>query len=276
MAITQLGAATTFASTSNPATSITTSVTLLAGSNRRLLALVGARAQNSPGPAPAETLPTVTYAGIPMGFMPRPTDGAGSFLTATSATIRMSCLWYCLRESELPANGAHDLVVDWPGIASASNWQIRGGAVQYAGLDQQLRIRDHRRLSSGAGTSLGGSTLSGGTSDAIVVGTVNATTLGNIAITIDGVGVTEDFEMVIGASGGRVAMGSDLSAGALTGIPFLSTYTNGGNAVTIGLRLAEFFSPTPGARSVVDSAPFGQSVVTADTIQTVSLIGQEQ
>jgi hypothetical protein len=249
-----------------PTKSATQSIVLVAASNRMVLVAVCGREQKTP--IPPETIPVVTYGGVAMELMVRD-NLAQSFITGGAAS-RVSVFWFCLREAQLPPNGANDLIVDWSAL-SGTNWGFRYELYELANLDQSPKVRGFTRLATTLGTQpLPGTFPGGGVSDALLIAGSNANSAGSFQITIDGVGITEDFDATYG--NGRACAGTDLVAGAVAPISFSLAFTNGNNVATVALRLAEFFAPTSGAACVMTDAARDAAVVAESTPQTVSVI----
>lgn len=208
---------------------------------------------------PPETIPVVTYGGVTMSFL-RIESGIESFITGGSAS-RVSVFWFALRESELPPNGANDLIVNWAALAG-TNWGFRSEWYLLGNADQGPITRWISRLATTSGTQpLNGVLNTGGVSDAIYVAGMNVITSGSFQITIDGVGIVEDADAVVGSLG-RVTFGHDLSAASVGFISYSLAFTNGNNVAAVALRIAEFF-PTDGQARLTQGPA---SLVTLDAL----------
>jgi len=242
VAITQLAANGTNP-VSRPTNSGTDSISLLAGSNRLFVVYIAARDVNASGGAPAETQPTVTYGGVTMELMVRSGDAAQSFLSVASGSGRTYGMLFYLRESQLPANGAQNLVISWPGLSGSSQWAFRAMSWQFANCDQGATVRDHRRFSNTGASPVGGSLQPGGTSDAILVGSTNGAASGTTEVEIAGAPQVEDINTTVGAVA-RISAAKQLAAGVVVTILTQMLYSvASGGAVLIAARLAEFFVP---------------------------------
>jgi hypothetical protein len=224
----------------------TTSISLVAGSNRIFAALVTGVDINTSGSAPPEALPNVTYGGVPMGFL-QGIDGTQSFLSNALASppTRAYGLLYALRESQLPPNGANNLIVDWPGLSGSLNWGFRGTTWTLGNCDQRSPVRDVQVRERTIASPNDLVTRPGGTSDALILGATHATSSGVGDFTINGGGVTEDVNIGIGGVGRCVGF-AQAAAGSLAGITAAFTYSVVSQNVLVVARLAEFFPPIGG------------------------------
>lgn len=240
---------------SNPTTNVSLSVVLPAGTNRRLLVAVGQKYFNNVDPLPPSSTiaPTVTYQGVPLQELTRATDGVtGAFLNrdVTSFFSRNGIYWSGLREADFAGmSGSGTLSCTLaPGT---SVWQFTCAYWFLGNVDQGDQIRYFGRFSaSSAATTLAGTLLPGGTSDAVLLAGINGTSSGSIQMTVNSVGLTEDFDQSFVALGARFAGANVLSGVPVPTFPIDMTYTapaaNSRSAVLVGLRIAEFFPVNPG------------------------------
>lgn len=282
MAITQLAQGqTTLQSTAGALSTATQN--LVVGSNRRMIVAVATEAVSpfgtlaSPNPAVADVLPIVTWGGVPLSLLQREQDGARASTSVVNVatvstftiTSRLSLHFFGLLESEIAGLLNNQLVMSWPLTETTVARNFRAGYWLLDDCDQFPRVRDFRTVTDNTlgPTSLAGATGPGGTSDAIILAGLKNEPTGTLQLTIDGVGLTEDFEGSFTTSGARFAGGKDLSAAALAGIPFSGTYSaqvSQGGVILTGVRLAEAF-PVPASNGVA---------VVESLVSTVSVLAQ--
>ncbi len=252
MAITLLSTGITTISLSTTVSSVVAAVPLVGGSNRMLVVAVGTETF-----AINQVLPTVSYGGIPLQLLQR-RDGALASRVQRAGTFidEVGVSFWALREVDLLAAAHTQLEVDWQATSSASNGrQFMAGYWLLGNCDQSQIVRDFKRFNGLTGTVLGGTLDPGGTSDAIIVAGINNTNAGTIQITIDGVGLAENFDSAM-TTACRFAGANDLTAASVAGIPFDMTFTQQANPllaanVIIGVRLAEHF-PYGGSVALLD------------------------
>lgn len=259
MAITQLAQGVTTLQNSAAALS-TAARSQVAGSNRMLLVAVATEAATvvtlpAIAATPVEFLPIVTWGTVPLSLLRR--DGGNlasasvtdnAVLASFSIASRLSLHFFALREAEMAGLLNNQIVVAWPIPVAGAGLNFQASYWLLDDCDQSLIVRDFRTATANnlGPTSLGTTTNPGGTSDAVIVAGMKNESTGAIAMTIDGVGISEDFDTTFATSGARFAGGRDLSAGAIAGIPFsmaFSVQTNQGGLIITGVRLAEHFPP---------------------------------
>ncbi len=251
-----------------PNSTSTVSIAVPAGSNRLLLVCVTLKARDPVAGvvAPAETLPIVTYNGVQLSVITRDIDGSSeSFRTISSGNLRIGVFWFIMRESELAAlpGGALDLIASYS--TGAQDWGFRPAYWFLSNCDQGSRIRDYSRASTTASVTnlaIAPPFGSGGASDAVLIGSVNNQITGTIEHTVNGAAQTETT--INSNNGAKHSTSHTLSLSPAAPVPVDMTFTAGAVAATVLLpiRVAEFFSPTPGARCVAYDS----------TVQTVSVV----
>jgi hypothetical protein len=282
VAITLLGTSAFTASLNDP--DLAPTFVIPAGSNRRMFLAVHVKYFNSAafGPLPAlasSPAPTVSFGGVPMRFITRPDGSSASFLntSVTGFFSRNGIYFFELTEADLAPLGGGSIPLLALFNPGTSSWQFGVGYWILGNCDQSARIRYFGRFgASNANTTLAGTLLSGGATDGVILAGINGTSSGSIQMTVNAGALTENYDLSLASVGGRFA-----GANFLGGIPigttaFDMTYTaaaaNSRSTVLLGLRVAEFFSPTPGASCVMTDAPLGNVAVSESTPQTVSLI----
>ncbi len=210
--------------------------------------------------------PTVTWGSVPLSPLRREDGTEAAFTILSSATFsRMGIHFFALREAQFAGLLSTTLEARWDGVAGLI-WNFQAAYWLLSDCDQAPIIRDFRTFSTNSGglTSLGGSTNPGGAADAVLVAGINNGSAGSIQITIDGVGITEDFDNSFATASARFAGGKDMTAAAVPGIPFSMAYTLPANqgAIITGVRLAEHFPPD--GQSAITQGP--ASLVTLDAL----------
>jgi len=249
VAITELARG-TLTSIANPTTLASSAVAKPAGTNRLLLVAIHTRQVNGDT---SETQPSATYGGVALSPLTRSNDGVtGAFITAKAVSFasRVGVHWLMMREAELAPLGATpnlDVTFAPPGTL----WYMRAAYWFLNNCDQGAQVRQFFRASTtgDATTVIGGTMNTGGVSDAVLVAASNLTNTGSIQITVNAVGLTEDYDLQLVAPG-RNAGAKSLPGGALS-VPFDATFSVTGTpglnaAVTVAVRLAEFFPVNPG------------------------------
>jgi hypothetical protein len=271
-----------------PNTSVSPVFTMPAGSNRRLIGVVAAKYfAAASGVAFPVIAPTLSFAGRPLSFLTRDTDGVDdSFLNqqVSGFLSRNGLYFFGLREAELgalPSSGALSAGFA-PGAGSnIGSWQFAVGYWLLGNCDQGERVRYYGRFSaSNALTTLAGTVLQGGASDAILVAGINGTLTGTIQITINGGALTENWDLSFGSIGARFAGGLQLGSVPLGTTAFDMTYTapaaNSRSTVLIGLRLAEAFTaPASHGVPVIDGRFSTVTQPAESLVSTVSLVAQD-
>ncbi len=258
-------------------------VALPVGTNRRLVVGFGGKYFNtgvSAGPLSATpAVPALTYNGVQLQSFTRATDGVtGAFRDQDVPNFfsRSNVTFLGLREADLlgmPASGP--LAATFAPVAT--NFAFAFGYWFFGNCDQGERIRYFGRFGqSTGGTSFSGIlNASGGVSDAVITAGINGASAGSIQLTIDAAPLTENFDTSLSLMTARFA-GAHVLSTILGTTAWGMTYTAATLAhqatELVGLRLAEFFSPTPGAACVATDDPFGDCVVTESTPHSVSLI----
>jgi hypothetical protein len=237
----------------------TVAAALSAGTRRMLVVAVGGEVFSA---SFTPVVPSVTYGGVAMSRLVR-ADGADSriqiIVPGFNDTLRID--FFALRESELLTAVDTNIVATW--LASGSTRVFMVAYWLLGNVDQGPIVRDFQMATATSGTALGGTTGVGAASDAILVAGINNTNAGTIQITIDGVGLAENFDTSLLANA-RFAGANDLIAGAVTGIPFDMTYTDPASfdaTAIIGVRIAEGFAP--GGDVFLTDGPSGSATLDA-------------
>jgi hypothetical protein len=159
------------------------------------------------------------------------TDGANlasivvnslNVISGVTFTNAMGVHWYVLRETQLPANGANNLNVQF---AITSNNFVVGWWI-LENCSQSPHVRSVANASTLAAVTTLAVTLGyGALSDACLVAGCNNTTAGTIQITIGGIAVTEDFDVTLATNQAHGAAGTDLTAPSLAPVVCDMTYT---------------------------------------------------
>lgn len=224
---------------------ITFSVTLGAGANRLLLVAIP---MDSFANADAGIPISVTYAGIPLSLVTDGVDVAQSVQQPSTfpAGTCIGAFWYVLREAQMPAPGANNVVVTCVNGGGAKRFIIGAWVLENCLQSANVRSVANAKTDTPAGlTTLTATLAAGATSDACLVVGCNDTSAGTIQITIGGVGLTEDFDIDQGGSS-RGAAGTDLTAPTVGPVACSMTYTLAGTqrAAMSAIRLEEFSIPS--------------------------------
>jgi hypothetical protein len=181
-------------------------------------------------------------------------ERASNFPLGTTVAV----LWYELRESQLPANGANNLIVPFVGTGGGQ-WLMVAGAWILEGCDQSANVRSVANATTDTPqnlTSLTAIVGMGEPSDAVLVAGANDNSAGTIQITIGGVALTEDFDIDQGGSA-RAAAGTDLTAPSTGPVGCTMAYTTSSTqrAAMSAIRLQAFQLPAPGRVTLTDGKP---------------------
>lgn len=268
MAITLLSSGVSVASFT-PNVSVTNSVSIPVGTNRRLFVCCGWDA--SQGTGPTDIIPAITYNGVAAPFLSREPDGSFESYRIQSPigfSSRQGVAWYGLREAELAAlsGGLMPLTAAWDPSAFCITWQFCFGYFFLGNCNQNERVRNFSRSNTTAAvtTRINTPTTGGGVSDATLVAVVNNTSAGTIQITINAAPLVEDFDVNFAATVARFAAANVMSYGILGAGNSEATFTLPANpsVISVSVRIAEFF-PVNGQVSLYDG--FG-SLITLDAL----------
>lgn len=207
------------------ATSTTQSVTLGAGLNRLfLVAILSTSALE----------PLVYYANRPLR---RIALGSGSFLR-----------WYVLRESELPPNGANNLVVSYPlSVTFVVGWWILEGCSQG---DLRSSATDGFSLTTTTGQTSMTVSLPGIAGDAIFGSAIKRVLNGSLDMLIDGIALTEDISTTMSAAFFAIAGSLLFIQNVVSTLTITFTADSPAQVFLLGIRIGE--APALGTAALLD------------------------
>lgn len=236
-------------------TSLSTSVSLGAGSNRVMLVAVGAERSSLAAPT------SVTYGGNALSLVTDGTDTASHIEGTTGG-----CFWYRLLEANMPSNGANNLVINWPGTAVnyAIGWWILEGASQSANVVDVANTG-----ASTTATTISATVAAGATTDMILCVAYGNNSTGTVAITIGGTGVTEDFDIDLTTGGARIGAGTDLPAVSSGTQACVATVTSSNRRIISAIRIAE----AAAAREITGGFSIGATTVTGSVNHNSEITG---